>query len=121
MELCISDRNFRVNPTIIFSEKNFQTPTPSFTSSDKKIIKKYNYSTYNSAKKIQISASCCAIPRMCIAIFPAIFLPFIDKNHYFDQKLLLWPKTDRLAACTVRSAFSEDLVVWSNCLPISAI
>ena len=27
----------------------------------------------------------CAIPYTCIAIILAIFLQFIDKNHYFDQ------------------------------------
>ena len=81
MGVCISDRNFCVNPTIIFYPKNSQTPTPPCTSPDKKITKKYNYSTYNSAKKIQKSPSWCAIPHMCIAIFPAIFLPFIDKNY----------------------------------------
>ena len=46
----------------------------------------------------------CAIPYTCIAIISAIFLQFIDKNHYFDQKSLLWHKTNILSeACCLAS------------------
>ena len=91
----------------------------------KKLIKNATIQPTILQKKIQISPSWCAIFHMCIAIFPAIFLPFIDKNCNWAPKWLLCAKTNMWNGTCCRQ--SEKCTWWPcfdgciDCLPITAI